>query len=1127
MLTIYKASAGSGKTFTLTYEYIRTLLGVKEQGASAYHLNSDKYTPGGHRRANRHRGILAITFTNAATEEMKSRIVRELAKLAGSATIDESPYSKSLTDDFGCTAEELRLVAEKALSEILYDYGSFNISTIDSFFQMVLRTFSREVDHQGDYELSVQTDNVIKQSISLMLDELNYSSPKNAQRLFSWIQQYTLGRLNSGVGYNFFHREGKILSDLTDFTSRSLDETYSQYSKELREYLEDPARIGAFSAELKKKSAEALTLPRATANEFLDSISAAGLSATLFNKTVVERAQNLVSGNEVGDVSAKIFTSIFTGEKKDIDLIVKARLRETNYTSEDLESYCSTLAKFARELYIGVHKSRFYAALEEQLGILDFIGLALRKLEDYLRDTNTVLLSDTGDLLRRIINDAEMPFIYERLGMKLTNLLIDEFQDTSHLQWHNLKPLVANSLAEGHDDLIIGDEKQSIYRFRNTDSELLGSIVQTRDFPNDFKPRGSAPEDNTNRRSAHGIVRANNTIFSRMAKTLEAKSYANVVQTPWDHLSDRQAYVSITFLDDDYSSEETMERMATEIIRQHEAGYAWRDILVLARRRKETAEIVEYLTTYHPEIRVLSSESLLLSSSSAVRTIISMLKLVERSYIGRKAADESAPAYASSSDIVMMITRFNYFRAEGYEIPDALRLSLDNSGDAVDALDKEIMTIRAENPANLVALIDAIILHKVPPQQRRDQYAFIAALQDQAIKHSESADSSLSTFLNDYDNNISEWAIQASSDLDAVEVMTIHKSKGLERDCVHIPFADWELVHSKQSTWISLDSLEGFDKNIVPPILRAIDVTKNSVLRNPEFSPFAATFDENDYLETIDNLNNAYVAFTRAGRELIVYSKTKKIGRYLLDAITLPADTDEQADYARIDLASLYDSINKTLTIGEPTQKKDKKKDEKPTIDSGEYPVIFRSDARELTSIDDAFSTHLDIGGEEDKIIVDKAEYSDVRMQQAAKRGSDLHAILASIRTFEGLSTAVAEYSARTGLDDATQAEYLAELREAITEGGDTVAEWFAPGNKVYAERTIYVAKTGMSFRPDRMVICPDGTTSIIDYKFTTEPRPEHFAQIENYVALMTQLGYTNVKAYLWYPLLKRVLEVV
>lgn len=1126
MLTIYKASAGSGKTFTLTYEYIRTLLGVKEQGASVYHLNSDKYTPGGHRRANRHRGILAITFTNAATEEMKSRIVRELAKLAGPATTAESPYSKRLIEDFGCTAEELRLVAEKALSEILYDYGSFNVSTIDSFFQMVLRTFSREVDHQGDYELSVQTDNVIKQSISLMLDELNYSSPKNSQRLFSWIQQYTLGRLKSGVSYNFFQREGRILRDLAKFTSNSLDETYSQYSKELREYLEDPARIGAFRAALNKKIDVAYNTPLATATEFFDSISAAGISELCFNRTIVGRANQLVSGVKMESVTGKTFLDCVTGKKTASSLVVKTQLKGKPYREADLESYCQILAKFAREVYVSYHYSQLYIELEEHLGILDFIGLALRKLEDYLRDTNTVLLSDTGDLLRRIINDSEMPFIYERLGMKLTNLLIDEFQDTSHLQWHNLKPLVANSLAEGHDDLIIGDEKQSIYRFRNTDSELLGSIVQTRDFPNDFKPRGSAPEDNTNRRSAHGIVRANNTIFSRMARALDAKSYANVVQTPWDHLSDRQSYVSITFLDDDYSVDATLERMVGEIVRQHESGYAWRDILILARKRCETAAIVEYLTTYHPEIRVLSSESLLLSSSSAVRTIISMLKLVERSYVGRKAADESAPAYASRSDIVMMITRFNYFRAEGYEIPEALRLSLDSSGDAVESLDKEIMSIRAENPANLVALIDAIILHKVPAQQRRDQYAFIAALQDQAIKHSESADSSLSSFLKDYDNNINEWAIQASSDLDAVEVMTIHKSKGLERDCVHIPFADWELVHNKQSTWISLDSLEGFDKNIIPPILRAIDITKKSVFRNPEYSPFAATFDENDYLEKIDNLNNAYVAFTRAGRELIVYSKTKKIGGYLLDAITLSADSEEQADYARIDLASLYDSENKTLTIGGPTQK-EAKKNIKPTVESGEYPVIFRSDARELTSIDDAFSTHLDIGGEEDKIIVDKAEYSDVRMQQAAKRGSDLHAILASIRTIEGLSTAVAEYSARVGLDDATQAEYLAELSEAITDGGTTVARWFAPGNKVYAERTIYVAETGMSFRPDRMVVCPDGTTSIIDYKFTTEPRPEHFAQVENYVKLMTQLGYANVKAFLWYPLLKRVLEVV
>ena len=181
MLTIYKASAGSGKTFTLTYEYIKTLLGIKLQPSGRYCLNADKYVPGGRRRPNRHRVILAITFTNAATEEMKTRIVRELSKLAADAEA-ASLYGRWLTDAFGCTPAELRDAAEKALGEMLYDYGGFNVSTIDSFFQTVLRTFSREVDHQGDYQLELDSRTLMKQSVSAMLDDINYM-PRQSKSL--------------------------------------------------------------------------------------------------------------------------------------------------------------------------------------------------------------------------------------------------------------------------------------------------------------------------------------------------------------------------------------------------------------------------------------------------------------------------------------------------------------------------------------------------------------------------------------------------------------------------------------------------------------------------------------------------------------------------------------------------------------------------------------------------------------------------------------------------------------------------------------------------------------------------------------------------------------------------------
>ncbi|MDE6526722.1 MAG: UvrD-helicase domain-containing protein, partial [Muribaculaceae bacterium] len=204
MLTIYKASAGSGKTFTLTYEYIKSLLGVKQQPSGRYCLNAARYLPGHRRRPDRHRGILAITFTNAATEEMKSRIVRELSKLATDEAA-QTLYAKWLVEEFGCTPEELRRAAAKALGEMLYDYGNFNVSTIDSFFQTVLRTFSREVDHQGDYRLELDSRTLMKQSVSAMLDDVNYMHGAARSRLVDWIRHFTFDSISRGKGYNIFN----------------------------------------------------------------------------------------------------------------------------------------------------------------------------------------------------------------------------------------------------------------------------------------------------------------------------------------------------------------------------------------------------------------------------------------------------------------------------------------------------------------------------------------------------------------------------------------------------------------------------------------------------------------------------------------------------------------------------------------------------------------------------------------------------------------------------------------------------------------------------------------------------------------------------------------------------------
>ena len=480
MLTIYKASAGSGKTYTLALEYIKTLLGIKLADGS-YRLNG-AVPP---RLANRHRNILAITFTNAATTEMKSRIIREISRLAAHPGGDtpESAYAGPLTAAFGCSRESLRKAAEAALSELLNDYSGFNVSTIDSFFQTVLRTFAREIDHQGDYELALDRLDIIRQSISLMLDRLNYEPDRSHRRLFAWVRSFMLENLGQGKSYNIFDRGGNILSDLASAMDGAMDEKFQNMSQQMARYLADSTLADAFCRKIDEAVGAQRKMAAAAAARFMEAAAAAGVDSTL-NSSVAARARDIASSPET--INARTFTLkavktlVDDGEPLAPADVLKADIRRKLEKSDPATAVAIAEAAtdMFRSAWNAFGRCRILTRMAQGTVNLQFIGMVQGILGEFLRENNTMLISDTGELLARIISDAEMPFIYERLGMKLTNLLIDEFQDTSHMQWHNLRPLVANALAEDSDNLIIGDVKQAIYRFRNSDPSLIIKVVE-------------------------------------------------------------------------------------------------------------------------------------------------------------------------------------------------------------------------------------------------------------------------------------------------------------------------------------------------------------------------------------------------------------------------------------------------------------------------------------------------------------------------------------------------------------------------------------------------------------------------------------------------------------------------
>ena len=1144
MLTIYKASAGSGKTYTLAFEFIKNVLGLKIGDNGQYVLNIDKYAPDGRRRPCRHRSILAVTFTNKATEEMKARIIKELDMLSRipQSGMKDAAYAAELVRLFGCMRAELSEASAVALRELLHDYRMFNVSTIDSFFQTVLRTFAREVDHQGDYGIEMNDDFAVRQGIGLMLDDLNYGNPPAASRMSRWIRDYMMLQIEEGKSFNIFNRSARLLSGLAAYVSKACGEDFKLHAEAMAEYLADPARLAAFGREVTAVRRTLMESLHDLAAEVDKAFEAEGqkemvIPSSVRNLIAAAREKRLPTDAQLAGKTNLKFRDAVSYDASELYVkshAIKAGAKEYIFPSG---KFTETLQDFVRKVYAASVEATILADVASSCTDLEFLSFALGYIERFRRENNIILLSDTNELLKRIINGADAPFIYERMGVYLSTYMFDEFQDTSAMQWDNFRPLVAESLARGSDSLIIGDVKQSIYRFRNSDSSLLDHVVGHHDFPAYSISRGENPGENSNYRSSPGVVRFNNTFFRHLAGEFGVPGYDNIVQSVPEKNLEFPYYVCIrsagSLLPDEASGCSTPEFEFTtrEIIRQHDAGYFWSEIAVLVRNRTQAAAFVDFLKKNHPEINVISDEALLLENSSAVRLIVSMLKLVDRSFADTPSArdvDDALPAFASRSEVMMMISRYDLFVGEGYSPSEALGLAID-AGDSASLLTGEVRRIKERNPSDLVALVETIIARKITEEQRRQEHAYISAFQDELIAYCEVYPPSLHAFLGWWNANSDRLSIASAPSTDAVAVMTIHKSKGLEWPCVHVPLASWEFKRDSETVWMPTDRLRDMFTSEPPPILQVRTGKKYA----EESSPFSVYYKRNIAAQLADNMNISYVTFTRAARELnILFSEKSDIGAALMSEFNRQPSDDERTSAMLMPLADFYDPESRTFVFGEPTvpagldrKKNDSGDDEKP------YRVVFRDDARELTSIDNgALAMDLDIGDEESPDITDDADACNgvnaALRREMAERGNELHNILASMATPEDLERVVAASVASGRIDAMRAGEFAGILRKAFDEAGDEVIRCFSTEAKVLAERSIYDAAQGAVFRPDRIVSFPDGSTSVIDYKFTSEPRPSHRAQVLNYISLLRQMGYEDISGYLWYPELRLTIKV-
>lgn len=976
-LTVYTASAGAGKTHTLTRDFISFALRRPE----------DYY-----------RHILAVTFTRKATKEMKSRIIEEFYRLANGKSHPDA--LNELAARTGLSKEALQHGAARALTAILTDYTSFRIKTIDSFFEDIVRSFALEIGYGTRYKIELDAALRLHRATLLLFNNLADPALRES-----------------------YHRIGEIVRS------------------EIRE-----------------------------GNKYNILSSVEALGKELFSDIPLQLASE--------------------GRLPDNRAIDKAR--------EALETYRASVQVKAPESLSSSEKCFNLSAetLLDQLSLLGTLGDLNATMRQLGRDTNTMLLHSSQTFIKQIVDASDAPFIYERVGTRINHFMIDEFQDTSRLQFYNLKPLINNSLSTGHDNLLVGDVKQSIYKFRHCDRTILSKEVPVA-FP-DYLRSEVLPY---NWRSAKQIVAFNNGLFgvlprlvadflrNKVNKTLGTLGEVEVFDNKTSaRLADMTDELELNFRDVRQRVPEGrafeggievvhtgkgvlgLDTIAEQILRLvEEKGYSPGDIAVLCYRNSEVANVATALLRYskeHPEkahlLRFTGSEALHITNSLLVCFVIDILRALNHPEV---------TAYAK-----MALFRYEEMMAQV-------------SSSSVLPFSELLATLgTAFLHLNLYDLTERIIM-LCRPFLAATEMPYVLMLLDLVFTFTRDEVADLYSFLQWWDTKGYKTDLPQENIPDAISLLTVHKAKGLEFPIVLLPFPSWKLGFTPPRgrhsfLWVSLP--EAFRKATgckleVAPVKRVKDL-EGTVFLEDYFRELTA--------ELIDRLNLFYVATTRPKKGLILWLPEEKKS-------TVPSGTDFPLEYFLMQaMKELAEGQDQAPLLCEIPHKSEAipQAVEVPTIVYPPLPSIFCAERPNLS---------IRLRGER-----------SFEENQQIQYGAAMHEVLSSVRTIEDLPEAIKAAVDNGLLLREGAAEEETKLRSVLQH--PEVAPWFAPEVTVFNEQTILSPREIHFSRPDRIVRLPNGTVVVVDYKFG-HPEARYRRQIVRYCKLIRCMGFDDVEGYLLY----------
>lgn len=1109
LLELHRASAGSGKTYTLARKFLWYFLTIREE---------DKprrlRTPAEIADSLSH--ILAVTFTNKATNEMQQRIVEKLDALASPPPGKSPDYMDDFCRELNVSPAKLSAICRRALARLLENYSEFQVSTIDSFFQLVLRTFAYETDLNDSYTVELDSEYISKMGIDSVLEDIEEG--KASEEVKFWIDLLMERVRESGGKWNIFQKRGggSPYSGLASAIGKLENEDFKQIRDDLEEYLEQTPDLPELYLALEKRYGSIPNEPYAQmcrkAKELLCFVGAR-TDATLTAITGHARKCLACTVDRVPSGNKETFTEYnkFFGKTYQT-----RRGADPEFYDGAQRLYEELIA--AREVWTAALTSPEYShwrLYKHNFPYFGLLSVSLRKRRELLEENNAVELGETNAMLSRIIGEDDAPFIYERLGTRLNHFLIDEFQDTSRMQWRNLRPLLAESIGRGNGNLLIGDAKQSIYRFRNADPSLISSVVES-DFGG-VSTHGDAPGENTNWRSDRNVVEFNNGVFSFMADTiataladeeghLDFKAlYSNVVQTP--HAKPDSGFVDIRMIDGSKGdAEQTILDGCVELVMDFlSRGFRQRDIVFLVDTNDQGEELIERFSRHNAEagdsaqrIEFISEQSLKVASAPSVALILTALETICRGADPQvRTGDDGHRRGVADWDEV----RCNYLvfalRHPSLSAIERLETFLASGADN-DAVGEMLNEMQA---VSLPALVEGIAATFLPENMRRRDAPFIAAFQDIVLEYCESRPSDIASFLQWWNRRGARAAISSPEGMDAVRVMTIHKAKGLEFPCVVMPFAQYTFLPSstRKSEWRwvrpELIEAEGY---AMPPFL-PVDTSREML-----DTSHAGVYKEFVDMVTMDCLNKLYVGFTRAVRELYAF---------------LPVGSKP----APLSVSSLvkgyYDSVKGTdagkalemssdglrLTSGHRYEVSPEKYEGE---DSGTF-IIPDYTARVTPEF-------LKYREENVPEVVDAEDFEEGSDNDPRSEGNVLHAVMERIDTVSDLPRALRHIGMQGLISSAAERELGEFLSRRLSD--PRVCRWFDGSGKVMNERPLLDSHGGVR-RPDRVLCYPDGGAVVIDYKFgAVVESPRYRRQVSGYVNRLRETGkFRYVEGWLWY----------